>query len=301
MCKVNYVACVKLILSDNEFNINKIIYFPLSKLLYKRIIRALFGIGLDFNELLNIIRYTLYWRINDVEQDKNSQRKCYSQHSSEEDYRSIISRSRFFRCQRFIADKIRDAAKSLTRWLAYFGGSQIIWLFKTILLQSTYELPSQRTCWIITVQKRATESAQIFRRSNVIYKIINYRRSRNKITSYSQQTTKQIWSYSTSSKYRKNFKTSEKKTSTPSPITLPTIILDRYEILRALVVEGITSLPSNYWIIISQGMLVWAEKFEQISNQQSPTITQIKPEDNSIINILANMVIYEQQEKCYVY
>jgi hypothetical protein len=82
---------------------------------------------------------------------------------------------------------------------------------------------------------------------------------------------------------------------------LPTTILDQYEILRALVVEGISSLPPNYWTLISQGMLAWAGKFKQVSNQQSTAITQIKHEDNSIINILANMVIYEQQEKCYVY
>lgn len=304
ICKVNFVQYVKLILSYTKFNLGNVInihYFSL----YVNILRALLKISLDIGRLLNIIKFTLFtlylhWGNNNAKQDKNSQRKCYFQHSSEEGYRSIISRARIFRCQRSITDKIRNVKESFSRRLAYLEGNQIIWFFKAVFLQSAYKLSSQRIYWITTLQKRPPKTAQIFGTDNVPYKIINYRRSRHKITGYSKQTTNQIWIGSTSSKYRKGLKAGEKKTAAHSSITFPTAILDQYEILRSLVIEGTSGLPPNYWTLINQGMLVWAEKFEPISYQQNKPITKIKQMDNSIINILVDMVIYERQEKSYV-
>lgn len=299
-CKVNYAMDVKLILSYIKLIVSDTLEEPVFFLLYQEKLRIVFKIEFDIDKLLGIINFTLYWRFNNVKQKKDSQRKCNTQLATAESYRSTISRSRVFRCRRFIANKIRDVAKSSTRWLAYLKGGKIIWFFKAIFLQNTYELSCQRTYWITTLQKRATKTSQIFQRDNVIYKIISYRGSQNKIICYSKQIAKQIWTSSASTKYRKSFKANEKKTPALLPITLPTTILDQYEILRTLVIEKASNLPSNYWIFINQGMLVWAEKFEQVTYKQSATITQIKPIDNSIINILANMITYAQQEKCYV-
>lgn len=294
-CKVNYVISVNLILFTVIFIENvlpiKRVYYPL----YKVFLCILLKITLDRYMLLSIISFTVYWSYNnDKKQNKNPQGKHHTQFAAPEGYRSIISGSRVFRCKRFVSNEIRNAKKGFVRWVVHFKGCKIIWTFSTIFLQSSYKLSGKRVNWAIALQKRAAKTAQIFQRYNVLYQIISYQRSRDKIAYYSQKIARQIRCYSALPKHRKSFETTGKKTLTSPSTALPVTALERYEAIRILVIKGEHSFPSSYWAFVNQGMLAWAKKIEQAS--QGSVISQPKLNNNPIIHILTDMILYVQQE-----
>ena len=87
------------------------------------------------------------------------------------------------------------------------------------------------------------------------------------------------------------------------PIILLKNTIAQYESLRELVVKQTTHFSSNYLSVIRQGLLAWmtsdSKEINMTDYSIEPSSNEISPLDESIIQVLTNMVIHIQQEAHY--
>lgn len=80
-------------------------------------------------------------------------------------------------------------------------------------------------------------------------------------------------------------------------------VIERYEVLRANVLNSPASFPYGYSFFVNQGLLAWSRSCHKSFDDHSPksrgSVSFPKETTALFIQIITNMVIQVHQEVCY--